>query len=63
MISGGTGYIFKLQKTWHAYLLIGTFLIAGLFQYYLNAYDDTLMTPEIDRLPFQQEKEGIDSKL
>jgi len=63
MISGSTGYFFKYQKPWHAYLLFGTFCLAGLFQYYFNAYDPALMTPEIDRLPIKHDNEGIESQF
>jgi len=48
-ISASTGYFFKVQFTWHAYLLIGVFVVTGVIQYVFNSTYDVI-TPERDRL-------------
>jgi len=50
-ISASTGYFFPIQMTWHAYLLIGVFVVTGVLQYAFNSTFVDVITPEIDRLP------------
>lgn len=41
MISAATGAVLAVQHTWQSYLLIATFLVASIIQYFYNStYSD-----------------------
>jgi len=49
-VSASTGYFFSHQKTIHAYILAGVFVVTGVIQYVFNSHYVEVITPELDKL-------------